>query len=50
VLLQPDLAKQLDIEAIEPMPMTSAEFADYAKRDLERWVRLAKEQNINLST
>ncbi|SHG71279.1 Bug family tripartite tricarboxylate transporter substrate binding protein [Pollutimonas bauzanensis] len=49
VLVLPDLAKQLEIEAIEPMPMTSAEFADYAKLDLERWTKLAKEQNINLT-
>ena len=49
VLLQPALAKQLAIEAIDPMPMTAAEFAAYAKRDFERWAKLAKEQNINLT-
>jgi len=47
-LAHPALAKQLDIEAIDPMPMSPAQFADYAKRDLERWTRLAKEQNIHL--
>jgi tripartite-type tricarboxylate transporter receptor subunit TctC len=49
VLRQPELAKQLEIEAIDPMPMSSQEFADYAKRDFERWVKLAKEQNISLT-
>jgi len=47
-LANPALAKQLDIEAIDPMPMSPAEFADYASRDLQRWTRLAKEQNIRL--
>ena len=47
-LANPALGKQLDIEAIDPMPMSAAQFADYAQRDLERWTRLAKEQNIRL--
>ncbi|WP_144640860.1 Bug family tripartite tricarboxylate transporter substrate binding protein [Bordetella genomosp. 13] len=50
VLKDPALKKQLDIEAIEPMPMSPAQFADYAKRDYERWARLAKAQRINLDT
>src|SRR3546814_912111 len=33
VLAQPELAKQLEIEAIDPMPMSSQEFADYARLD-----------------
>lgn len=49
-LAVPELAKQLDIEAIEPMPMSPARFADYARRDYERWARLAKEQNIRLDS
>jgi tripartite-type tricarboxylate transporter receptor subunit TctC len=47
-LALPELAKQLDIEAIDPMPMTPAQFADYARRDYERWAQLAKQQNIQL--
>jgi tripartite-type tricarboxylate transporter receptor subunit TctC len=48
VIAQPDLVKQLSVEAINPMPMTPAQFADYAKRDYERWAKLAKEKNIHL--
>jgi tripartite-type tricarboxylate transporter receptor subunit TctC len=48
VLAQPALAKPLGVEAIMPMPMTPAQFADYAKRDYERWVQVAKAQNIHL--
>ena len=50
VLAVPDLAKKLDVEAIIPMPMSAAEFADYAKRDLDRWTRLAKQQHITLNS
>lgn len=49
VLNQDDMEKQLEIEAVVPMPMSAQEFGDYAKRDYERWARLAKEQNIQLN-
>jgi tripartite-type tricarboxylate transporter receptor subunit TctC len=49
VLVQPELAKQLEIEAIDPMPMSPQEFAEYARLDYERWAKLAKEQNISLT-
>jgi tripartite-type tricarboxylate transporter receptor subunit TctC len=48
VLADPGLAKQLDTEAIVPMPMSPAEFAAYVRKDFERWSKLAKEQNIRL--
>jgi len=47
-LKTPDLGKRLAIEAVVPMPMTPAAFADYVRKDLERWTRVAKEQNIKL--
>lgn len=50
VLVVPGLAKQLEIEAIEPMPMSPQAFADYARRDFERWAKLAKAQHINLNS
>jgi len=48
VLAMPELEKKLAIEAVVPMPMTAQEFGDYAAKDLERWKRVAKEQNIRL--
>lgn len=48
VLALPELAKQLDTEAIIPMPMSPAQFAAYVKTDFERWSKLAKAQNIHL--
>ena len=47
-LKSPDISKRLAIEAVVPMPMTPKEFADYVRKDLERWTRVAKEQNIRL--
>ncbi|ARP89391.1 receptor [Bordetella genomosp. 9] len=48
VLKDPALTKQLDTEAIIPMPMSPAEFAAYVRKDFERWSQLAKAQNIRL--
>ncbi|CAM3479905.1 tripartite tricarboxylate transporter substrate binding protein [Bordetella sputigena] len=48
VLKDPALAKQLDTEAIIPMPMSPAQFADYVSKDFERWSKLAKAQHISL--
>ena len=48
VIAQPELVKQLSVEAIDPLPMTPAQFAAYAKRDYQRWAKLAKEKNIHL--
>lgn len=50
VLSEPELVKQLEVEAIQPMPMSSQEFASYAKADFERWRDLAKKQNIKIDT
>lgn len=49
VLANPALEKTLAIEAILPMPMSPEEFDAYVRKDFERWQRLAKEQNIQLS-
>jgi tripartite-type tricarboxylate transporter receptor subunit TctC len=50
VLAQPALAKQLDTEAIVPMPMSPAQFAAYVQKDFERWASVAKTQNIKLDS
>jgi len=43
-----EVDKRLEIEAVVPMPMTPKEFAAYVHKDLERWKRVAEEQNIRL--
>ena len=48
VLKAPDLSEKLAIEAIEPMPMTPEQFADFIKRDIARWTALARARNIHL--
>ncbi|WP_028604291.1 Bug family tripartite tricarboxylate transporter substrate binding protein [Ottowia thiooxydans] len=48
VLENPGLEKTLAIEAIIPMPMSAGEFDAYMRKDLERWQRIAKAQNIRL--
>ncbi|HEY0296400.1 MAG TPA: tripartite tricarboxylate transporter substrate binding protein [Bordetella sp.] len=50
VLADPGLSKKLDVEAIMPMPMSPAQFADYARRDYERWRQVAKAQDIHLDS
>jgi tripartite-type tricarboxylate transporter receptor subunit TctC len=47
-LSAPDLREKMSIEAVEPMPMSPEQFAQYIKTDLARWTKLAKERNIEL--
>jgi tripartite-type tricarboxylate transporter receptor subunit TctC len=44
----PELKQRLAGEALDPMPMTPAEFGKYMEADIQRWARLAKERNIQL--
>ena len=48
VLRQPDLREKLAGEAVEPWPMTPAEFGEYIKADIARWTKVAKANNIHL--
>ncbi|AOB32673.1 receptor [Bordetella sp. H567] len=48
VLKDPALTKQLDTEAIIPMPMSPAQFAAYVSKDFDRWSKVAKAQHISL--
>jgi len=48
VLKSPDLSEKLASEAVEPWPMTPAEFGQYIKSDIARWTALAKARNIHL--
>lgn len=47
-LATPTLRERLAAEAIEPMPMTPAEFGRYIQSDLSRWKALARERKISL--
>jgi tripartite-type tricarboxylate transporter receptor subunit TctC len=47
-LAVPALRERLSGEALEPMPMTSAEFGRFIQADIARWSRLARERKISL--
>jgi tripartite-type tricarboxylate transporter receptor subunit TctC len=44
----PDLRERLSVEAVEPMPMTPAQFGQFMRDDIQRWSALAKAKNIHL--
>jgi len=48
LLENPELRERLSSEALEPMPMTPAEFGQYIRNDIARWSKLAKERNISI--
>jgi tripartite-type tricarboxylate transporter receptor subunit TctC len=48
VLKSPDLREKLSTEALEPTTMSSADFGAYIKKDIARWTKVAKDQNIQL--
>jgi tripartite-type tricarboxylate transporter receptor subunit TctC len=47
-LASPQLRERLAGEALEPMPMTPAQFGNFIETDIARWSKLAKEHNIKL--
>lgn len=48
ILGQDEFRKKLSAEAVELTPMTPVQMAEFMKRDLERWTKIAKDRNINL--
>jgi tripartite-type tricarboxylate transporter receptor subunit TctC len=50
VLNAPDLREKLAIEAIEPMVMSPDQFAEFIKKDIARWTKLAKDRKIELDS
>ena len=50
ILTAPDLREKLAIEAIEPMVMSPEQFADFIKKDIARWTKLAKDRKIELDS
>jgi tripartite-type tricarboxylate transporter receptor subunit TctC len=49
LLATPDLRDRLSSEALEPMPMTPAQFGRYMQDDIAKWSKLAKDRNIQIS-
>lgn len=41
-----EVKKKLTVEALEPMPMTPAEYSKFIQEDIARWVKVSKERNI----
>ena len=48
-LASPALRERLSGEALEPMPMTPAEFGQYMQTDIAKWTKLAKDRDIHLT-
>src|SRR5215472_571142 len=48
LLATPELRERLSGEALEPMPMSPDQFAQYMREDIARWTQLAKERHIEL--
>ena len=44
----PELRKRLSGEALEPMPMTPAQFGDYMRNDIAKWRKLAQSRQIEI--
>jgi tripartite-type tricarboxylate transporter receptor subunit TctC len=45
----PELRERLAGEALEPMPMTPEQFAQYIRDDIARWTKLAKARHIEIT-
>ena len=45
-----DMSEKLSAEAVQPMPMSPTQFADYIRADLARWTELARERKIQAET
>lgn len=50
VLKAPDLRDKLSAEAVEPMPMSAAQFGKYIAEDVARWTALARKRGIQLDS
>ena len=48
-LADPSFSERLSAEALQPMPMTPAEFGQYMRDDIAKWTKVAKERNIQLT-
>ncbi|MEY3800009.1 MAG: hypothetical protein RLZZ406_1312 [Pseudomonadota bacterium] len=48
VLAAPEFAEQMANEAMTLMPMSPQQFENYIKEDIARWVKVAKDRNIEI--
>jgi tripartite-type tricarboxylate transporter receptor subunit TctC len=48
ILATPEFQKKLASLAIEPMPMSPAEFGSYIKNEIATWTRVAHDSNIHI--
>jgi tripartite-type tricarboxylate transporter receptor subunit TctC len=48
VLALPDFSEKMTSEAMTLMPMTPQQFGTYIKEDIARWVKVAKDRNIEI--
>jgi tripartite-type tricarboxylate transporter receptor subunit TctC len=48
VITSPDFKQRLSAEAVDPMPMTTEQFAAYVAADLARYQRIVKERKIEI--
>ena len=44
----PELAEKLSGEALDPMPMSPAEFGDYMKKDIAKWSAVVKARHLEM--
>ena len=49
LLANPELRERLSSEALEPMPMTPEQFGQYMRDDINKWSKLARDRNIQIS-
>jgi len=49
MLADPSFSERLSAEALQPMPMTPAQFAQYMRDDIAKWSKVAKERGIELT-
>jgi tripartite-type tricarboxylate transporter receptor subunit TctC len=48
VLKAPDMREKLSAEALDPEPMSPAEFGAFIQKDIARWTQVARDQHIQL--
>jgi tripartite-type tricarboxylate transporter receptor subunit TctC len=48
IIAMKDIREKLSAEALEPMPMTSPQFASFMAQDIARWAKLGVARNIRL--
>jgi tripartite-type tricarboxylate transporter receptor subunit TctC len=48
-LADPSFSERLSAEALQPMPMTPAQFGQYMRDDIAKWTKVAKERNIEFT-